>query len=174
MVVSGLVPCLLEPRLEAEEAGNPAMPIGTDKERPQEKSALSMQRTRERAAFLNRKLWDNEILLQPNSTENAVFSIPIQASRGQVESLDLHPHQPVKGILTPPPGNAEKAVYQSRSFSFMARNEHLHPSQRRPHEEPGPTSTSAPPNLGGIRRGLVEIPDFHHRAAAIMLPSARC
>lgn len=50
MVVSGLVLCLLEPRLEAEEAGNPAMPIGTDKERPQEKSALTMQRTRERAA----------------------------------------------------------------------------------------------------------------------------
>lgn len=49
MVVSGLVLCL-EPRLEAEEAGSPAMPIETDKERPQEKSALSMQRTRERAA----------------------------------------------------------------------------------------------------------------------------
>lgn len=45
MVVSGLVLYLLEPRIDAEKSGNPGISIGTDKERPQEKSAFSMQRT---------------------------------------------------------------------------------------------------------------------------------
>lgn len=43
MVVSGLVLYPLEPRIDAEKSGDPGISIGTDKERPQEKSAFSMQ-----------------------------------------------------------------------------------------------------------------------------------
>lgn len=41
--------CSIDFRLGTERVGNPEMPIGTDKEKPQPKPALSSPRTRKRA-----------------------------------------------------------------------------------------------------------------------------
>lgn len=41
--------CSIDFRLGTEQVGNPEMPIGTDKEKPQPKPALSSPRTRKRA-----------------------------------------------------------------------------------------------------------------------------